>query len=264
MFLFLIPHLFERLFLISWENNRDYHITMPLSLKTMEVRIKGNQWNKRFRTVQVYWFVCLPFFDDPRSNCAMCLFVKQIGYNIFVSFNVNNWPLAPQSKKISSDSNRDVSTDQHSIRAVKKQQERSYNGVSLACLEIRSRNEEANNSTRNRIYSLRFFTSFFIIVDTFYLFRNWFSTRISDDRKHVCGSRLYACVNTRNFMGLDFRETISLPEIKEVIYMVRSFNHRRKLSACSSQEPYAYNESLQHPTMAVFFILFFRPVVFTC
>ena len=40
-----IPHLFERLFLISWENNRDCHITMPLSLKTMEVQIKGNGVN---------------------------------------------------------------------------------------------------------------------------------------------------------------------------------------------------------------------------
>ena len=37
------PHLFERLFLISWENNRDCHITMPRSLKTMEVQIKRNQ-----------------------------------------------------------------------------------------------------------------------------------------------------------------------------------------------------------------------------
>ena len=37
-----ISHLFERLFLISWENNRDCHTTMPLSLKTMEV-IKGDQ-----------------------------------------------------------------------------------------------------------------------------------------------------------------------------------------------------------------------------
>ena len=49
-----IPHLFERLFLISWENNRDCHVTMSLSLKIMEVQIKGDQWNKRFRTVQVY------------------------------------------------------------------------------------------------------------------------------------------------------------------------------------------------------------------
>ena len=38
----------------SWENNRDCHITMPLSLKTMERQIKEDQWNKRFRTVQVY------------------------------------------------------------------------------------------------------------------------------------------------------------------------------------------------------------------
>ena len=30
---------------------------MPLSLETMEVQIKGDQWNKRFRTVQVYWKV---------------------------------------------------------------------------------------------------------------------------------------------------------------------------------------------------------------
>ena len=51
-----IPHLFERLFLISWENIRDCHITMPLSLKTMVVQTKGDQWNKRFTTVQVYWF----------------------------------------------------------------------------------------------------------------------------------------------------------------------------------------------------------------
>ena len=48
------PPLFERLFVICWEDNRDCHITMPLSLKTMEVQIKGDQWNKRFRTVQVY------------------------------------------------------------------------------------------------------------------------------------------------------------------------------------------------------------------
>ena len=46
-----IPHLFERLFVISWENNRDCHITMPLSLKTMEVQIQGDQWIKRFRII---------------------------------------------------------------------------------------------------------------------------------------------------------------------------------------------------------------------
>ena len=36
-----IPHLFERLFLISWENNRDCHITIPLSRKQWKYRLKG-------------------------------------------------------------------------------------------------------------------------------------------------------------------------------------------------------------------------------
>ena len=34
-------------------------------------------------------------------------------------------------------------------------QERAYSAASLACLEISSRNEEAINSTRNMIYSLK-------------------------------------------------------------------------------------------------------------
>ena len=48
-FVFFDPAPIWRLFLISWENNRDCHITMSLSLKTMEVQIKGDPWNKRFR-----------------------------------------------------------------------------------------------------------------------------------------------------------------------------------------------------------------------
>ena len=56
----------------------------------------------------------------------------------------------------------------------------------------------------------------------------WFSTRVSDNRKFVCGRRLYACINTRKFKGLDSREIKSLPGIKKVIYMGRHFNHHRK------------------------------------
>ena len=112
-----------------------------------------------------------------------------------------------------------------------------------------------------------FFTSYFIDVDTFYLFLNWFSTRVSDNRKYVC-RRLYACINTRKFKGLDSREITSLPEIKEVINVARHFNHRRKEIACSSQELFAYDESLQHPTIAVLLIkilnFFDHSVVFTC
>ena len=49
---------------------------------------------------------------------------------------------------------------------------------SLPCLEIRSRNEEAINSTRNRIYSLKVFYFLlhrgrvFFRIFTFYLFLN--------------------------------------------------------------------------------------------
>ena len=88
------------------------------------------------------------------------------------------------------------------------------NRRSYACLEIRSRSEEAINSIQNGIYSLEvffFFTSYFIDVDTFYLFLNWFSILVSDDREYVCCRRLYACINARKFKGLDSGEITSLP-----------------------------------------------------
>ena len=40
--------------------------------------------------------------------------------------------------------------------------------LSLACLKIRSRNEEAINSTQNRIYSLKVFH--FLLLDIYFLF----------------------------------------------------------------------------------------------
>ena len=96
----------------------------------------------------------------------------------------------------------------------------------LACLEIRSRNEEAINSTRNIFYSLR--VSYFLLYRRrYFLFLNWFSTRVSDDQKYVCGSSLYACISTRKFKGLDSREITSLPDIEKVIYMARHFNRRK-------------------------------------
>ena len=45
---------------------------------------------------------------------------------------------------------------------------------------------------------------------------------------NVCRRRLYVCINTRKFKGLDSREITSLPEIKNVIYIALHFNHRRK------------------------------------
>ena len=54
-----------------------------------------------------------------------------------------------------------------------------YSG--LSCLEIRSRNEEAINSTRNMIYSLK--VSYFLLYRRrYFLFLNWFSTRGNGDQ----------------------------------------------------------------------------------
>ena len=43
------------------------------------------------------------------------------------------------------------------LTLLRKNKEALTAALSLACLEIRSRNEEAINSTRNMIYSLKFF-----------------------------------------------------------------------------------------------------------
>ena len=98
----------------------------------------------------------------------------------------------------------------------------------LACLEIRWRNEEAINSTRNMIYSLKVFYFLLYRRRCFLFVSELISTLVSDDQKYLCGSRLYACMNTRKFKGLDSRETTSLPDIQKVICMARHFNHRPK------------------------------------
>ena len=67
-------------------------------------------------------------------------------------------------------------------------QERAYSGIPSRRLQIRSRNE-AINSTRNMIYSLKVFY-FLPYRGRYFLFLNWFSTRVSEDQKYLCGSRL--------------------------------------------------------------------------
>ena len=86
---------------------------------------------------------------------------------------------------------REVST----TRSFVIKQERANSGISLASLEIRWRNERAINSTRNMI----------LLLDTFHLFLNWVSKRVSDDQKYVCGCGLFACINTR-------KARVSIPE----------------------------------------------------
>ena len=59
--------------------------------------------------------------------------------------------------------------DGQTVNLVQSKQERAYSRIiSLACLKIRSRNEEAINSTQNRIYSLKVFHS--LLLDFYFLF----------------------------------------------------------------------------------------------
>ena len=76
----------------------------------------------------------------------------------------------------------------------------------------------------------RFLTSYFINMDTFHLFLNWFSTRVSDDQKYLCVHRLYMRINTPKFKDLDAREITSLPEIKKSDLRGTSFQSSWKIN----------------------------------
>ena len=64
---------------------------------------------------------------------------------------------------------------------LKKNKKALTAAFSLACLEIRSRNEEAINSTQNRIYPLKFFSFLLYPRQYFLLFLNCCSKHVSDD-----------------------------------------------------------------------------------
>ena len=124
---------------------------------------------------------------------------------------------------------------------------------SLACFGIRSRKRRRLILHETAFTRWRFLlSSYSIDVDTFYLFLNWFSTRISDDQKYVRG-RVYRYTKIQ-----------------------RPFDDSEKLHHCQrSKKWFAWHvisiiaentckrESLQHPTIAVLLIkilIFFRPL----
>ena len=84
--------------------------------------------------------------------------------------------------------------------------------------------------------------TFYIVFDD--LFVSWFSTRDSDDRKYFCGRKLYACIITRKFKGLDSREITSLQEIKNVM------KTWRVISIIAENKPHAHHKTHLH-TMKV-------------
>ena len=121
---------------------------------------------------------------------------------------------------------------------------------SLACLEIRSRNEGAINSAQNRIYWLKVFYPL--------IYRHQYFLFVSESIQYMCKQppeihlqlqaiHMYKYTKTqgprfqRNYM-------IARDQISDYMWHVIS------ITARSSQEPFAYNESLQHPTIAVLLI----------
>ena len=113
---------------------------------------------------------------------------------------------------------------------------------------------------------LRFFIYFlleqcrvFLRIFTFYLFLNWFSMHVSDDLKYVCGCRLYACINTQKFKGLDY---IIARHQKSDLHGT-SFQSSPKINRVLITRPFTYNEILRHPTIADLLIkvlIFFWPL----
>ena len=95
----------------------------------------------------------------------------------------------------------------------------------------------------------------YIDVDTFYLFLNWFSTSVSDDRKYVCGRRLYSTrvySKYTKIQGPRFQRNYIIARDKKVIKNGTSFQSSPKINRMLITS--AYSESLQHPNIAVLLI----------
>ena len=124
---------------------------------------------------------------------------------------------------------------------------------SLTCLEIRSRNEEAINSTRNRIYLLKVF--YFLLYRHRYL--------CNDPKIHVRlrsqATRVYKCTKIRRPW---FQRNYNIARDQKSDLHGMSFQSSPKINCMLITRPFAYNESLQHPTISVFLIkiLFFFPL----
>ena len=96
----------------------------------------------------------------------------------------------------------------------------------LACLEIRSRNEEAINSTRNMIYSLPPTVSTSILFLCFWIDL----VRVLATTKNTSAVAGYARVQIHENSRASIPEKLHyiIAEIEKVIYTARHFNHRQK------------------------------------
>ena len=133
-------------------------------------------------------------------------------------------------------------------------QERSYSGVSLTCLEIRSRNEEAINSTRNRIYSLKVFY-LLLYLRRYFLFISELIQYASQRRPEIClRSQAIRVYRYTKIQGPRFKINYIIARDQKSELHGMSFQSTPKINLKLITRPSAYNESLQHPTIAVLLI----------
>ena len=118
-------------------------------------------------------------------------------------------------------------------RAIWRRRKNPGHFITRLFLKGRPGNEEALNSTRNRISSLKkvfhvlFYRRSIGLQDIYFLYR---IRRFAPDWIEN------TCMKTRKTKGLDWREITSLPKSKYVMNMARHINHRLKYIACSSQD----------------------------
>ena len=144
-----------------------------------------------------------------------------------------------------------VTLFKHSSTVVYINENALTGAVWLACLEIRSRNEETINSTLNTIYSLKVF--YFLLYGrrhfSFICYWSDLVRGLATTGNNVCDRRLYTKIQGPRFQ----RNNIIARDQKSDLHGT-SFQSARKKTACSSQDSFAYNKSLQHPTISVLLI----------
>ena len=106
------------------------------------------------------------------------------------------------------------------------------------------------------------------LFPTFYLFLNWFRTRVSNDQKYLCSSRLYVCIKYTKIRGPWFQRNDIIARYQESDLHGGSFQSPPKINCMLITRPICIQCNLQHPTIAILLIkilIFFNhSVVFTC
>ena len=133
-------------------------------------------------------------------------------------------------------------------------QERAYSAASLVCLEIRSRNEEAINSTRNRIYSLKVFY--------FLLYRRRYFLFVSELIQYACQRRPEIRLRSQairvykytKIQGPRFQRNYIISRDRKRDFHGTSLQSSPKINRMLITRPFAYDESLQNPIIAVLLI----------